>query len=219
VIVAAGCAHSIPSSSGTFPASSEAYRLVLMTTACWLGGVWTEAEGEPADARKATTAARCHEVVRWVFGSDDRVRYEQLRAFEEGTVREVGVQVKRLARKEMDDDGRRDLVALFDAVADAERVEVLVRSDSPKAVSEIQDRAPKQQTASSSIDKGRVEHTGQGTGAGALGFCPGIALESNLQVESTSHGVRMIVRVVPPARVEDLSGITEERAAALKKQP
>jgi hypothetical protein len=66
-----------------------AHKLAIATVSCWLGGVWADAIGEPPENRKASDEARCNEVVRQVWGGDDKAKLEQLRAFDETTVEDV----------------------------------------------------------------------------------------------------------------------------------
>ena len=56
---------------------------------CWFGGVWADAIGEPPENRKASDEARCNDVVHQVWGTDDKGKYEQLRALDEHAVEDV----------------------------------------------------------------------------------------------------------------------------------
>jgi hypothetical protein len=99
-----------------------------MTAACWFGGVWGDAEGESPEIRKQASEARCHDVVRRVYGHDDQTRYEQLRAIEAEVVADVAGKVETLAKEDADDSPRSQvLAALVQAVAGAQREGMLAR--------------------------------------------------------------------------------------------
>ena len=99
-----------------------------MAAACWFGGVWGDAEGESPEFRKQASDARCHDVVRRVYGHDDQARYEQLRALEGEVVADIAAKVETLAKEDPDDAPRSQvLAALVQAVAAAQREGMLAR--------------------------------------------------------------------------------------------
>jgi hypothetical protein len=84
-----------PGGGSTLPAAPLAqnslgvHKLAINAVSCWFGGVWADAIGEAAENRKLSDEARCNEVVRQVWGTDDKTKYEQLRAMDESTVEDV----------------------------------------------------------------------------------------------------------------------------------
>jgi hypothetical protein len=58
------------------------YKLGLLATACWMGGVWSDAEGRPASDWRARDEQRCRDLVVTIYGRFDQARYEQIRANE-----------------------------------------------------------------------------------------------------------------------------------------
>ncbi len=111
------------------PPKEEAHRLVVATIACWLGGVWTDAEGDLDDATRAADAERlCHDVVKRIYGTDDPGRFERLRAVEAGEVITARDKILAVARADSVDAARQEqLGKFFDAVADAERETMMAR--------------------------------------------------------------------------------------------
>ena len=51
-----------------------AHKLAIAAVSCWFGGVWADAIGEPPENRKASDEARCNDVVRQVWGTDDKAK-------------------------------------------------------------------------------------------------------------------------------------------------
>jgi hypothetical protein len=105
------------------PLRAEAgHNLAVMAAACWFGGVWGDAEGDSPETRTSASEARCHDVVRRVYGHDDAARYEQLRALEGDVVADIAGKVETLAREDSDDAPRSQALAhLVQAVAVAQR--------------------------------------------------------------------------------------------------
>jgi hypothetical protein len=69
--------------------SLGAHKLAITAVSCWFGGVWADAIGEAPENRKLSDEARCNDVVRQVWGADDKAKYEQLRALDEHAVEDV----------------------------------------------------------------------------------------------------------------------------------
>jgi hypothetical protein len=100
----------------------------MMAAACWFGGVWGDAEGDSPDTRAKASEARCHDVVRRVYASDDTTRYEKLRALEGDIVGDIAAKVETLAREDSDDAPRSQALAdLVKAVAAAQREAMFAR--------------------------------------------------------------------------------------------
>lgn len=96
--------------------------------ACWFGGVWSDAEGDAKEARAADAERRCHELVKRVYGADDDVRYERIRALERVEVAELEQRILAVAANASENAARRQqLGRFFNAVADAERETLLAR--------------------------------------------------------------------------------------------
>jgi hypothetical protein len=111
------------------PLRAEAgHNLAIMAAACWFGGVWGDAEGDSPETRAQASEARCHDVVRRVYGHDDTTRYEQLRALEGDIVADIAAKVETLAREDSDDAPRSQALAdLVKAVAAAQRESLFAR--------------------------------------------------------------------------------------------
>jgi hypothetical protein len=118
-----------PAVAAPAPLRPEAgHNLAIMAAACWFGGVWGDAEGESPEIRAQASDARCHDVVRRVYGHDDQSRYEQLRAIEANVVADIAGKVETLAKEDPDDSPRSQvLAALVEAVAAAQREGMLAR--------------------------------------------------------------------------------------------
>jgi hypothetical protein len=113
----------------TAPLRPEAgHNLAILAAACWFGGIWSDAEGDSEDTRGHATEARCHDVVRRVYGADSEDHYRQLRALEPSVVGDVAAKVETLAKEDSDDAPRRETLAkLVQAVAGAEREAMFAR--------------------------------------------------------------------------------------------
>ena len=81
-----------------------------------------------ADTRAESSQARCHDVIQRVYGNDDKVRYEQLRALEPSVVGDLAGKVESLAKEDPDDAPRsKTLAELVQAVAAAQREAAVAR--------------------------------------------------------------------------------------------
>ncbi|HEY1535122.1 MAG TPA: hypothetical protein VGF76_13940 [Polyangiaceae bacterium] len=108
--------------------SEEAHRLLTATVACWLGGVWSDAEGVDDATRSKDAERRCHQLVERVYGTDDQARYERLRALDPVEVSELKAKILATARIDTVDHAReQQLGALLDAMANAERESMIAR--------------------------------------------------------------------------------------------
>jgi hypothetical protein len=114
----------VPTNDGTPPPAAEgqAHKLFTQTNGCWFGGIWSDAEREPPDQRRAETEARCRDVLRTVYSNDDKAKVEQLRAFDAGTIGDLSAKVDSLAAGDAKDSPRREmLVKVLNAAANAQR--------------------------------------------------------------------------------------------------
>ncbi len=108
--------------------SEEAHRLVTATVACWLGGVWSDAEGITEAARSADAERRCHQLITRVYGTYDQARFERLRALDPVEVSDLQTKILAVARMDTVDHAREQrLGMLFDAVANAQRENMIAR--------------------------------------------------------------------------------------------
>jgi hypothetical protein len=118
------------------------HNLAMMAAACWFGGVWGDAEGDSPEIRKQASEARCHDVVRRVYGHDDTTRYEQLRALEGEVVADIAAKVETLAREDSDDAPRSQALAdLVKAIAAAQREALFARRAAARVIRDL-DREP-----------------------------------------------------------------------------
>jgi len=123
------------------------HNLAILASACWFGGIWGDAEGETEDTRTQASDARCHDVVRRVYGRDDDDHYRQLRALEPTVVGDVAAKVETLAKEDADDAPRSQVLAtLVQAVAAAEREAMLARRAGARVKRDL-DREPDKLTA------------------------------------------------------------------------
>jgi len=81
---------------------------------------------------------------------------------------------------------------------------------------EIRRRAAAQQELAGKPARGHEEHTGQGTGSGRYGFCPGMMEGTTIVATDTADGARIVVRARRAADVPQLQRTTRERAARLQ---
>jgi hypothetical protein len=147
-----------PAASATAPAppaaptaassatQNEAHKLVVAAAACWFGGVWSDALGEQDEMKVRGVEARCKEVERRVWGTDDKGHYEELRAIEMKAAADVVAKVDETAKGDGVDGPRRDaLVKMAGAVADAQR-ELMVARRAGERVKRDLDREPEKLT-------------------------------------------------------------------------
>ncbi|HEX6835864.1 MAG TPA: hypothetical protein VF334_04790 [Polyangia bacterium] len=99
-------------------------------------------------------------------------------------------------------------------------VELDVTAPDPFGRHEIRRRADVQKNvASARRTRGHDEHTGQGTGSGRYGYCPGIMQSTTVTVVDIAGGVRLSVRAATPEAIAELQRTTHARAARLQAPP
>ncbi len=78
-------------SDAIFPpgARPAGYKLGLMATACWMGGVWSDAEGAAPASWRERDDQRCRDLVVTVYGEMNPARYQQLRENEARAVEDL----------------------------------------------------------------------------------------------------------------------------------
>jgi hypothetical protein len=107
-----------PAKAGEGPA--QAHALVLEAAGCWLGGLWSDAEG--ADVRRAAAEKRCLSLVQRLYGSEDKAKYDQLRLVEPKVVDKLAADVDKLASGDPVDGPRKEALGrLLRALAGAQR--------------------------------------------------------------------------------------------------
>ena len=98
----------------------EAHKLLVLAGSCWFGGAWADALGEQDQVKVTGIETRCHELERRVWGTDDKVHYEQVRAFEQNAASDIVAKVDETAKGDSVDGPRREaLVKLASAVEGA----------------------------------------------------------------------------------------------------
>jgi hypothetical protein len=81
---------------------------------------------------------------------------------------------------------------------------------------EIRRRAQKQLAVGMHEQRGALEHTGQGTGSGKFGYCPGMIEDTVVSVDELPDGARITVRANQPSGIVRLQKDTAQRAEALR---
>jgi hypothetical protein len=116
--------------AAVFPAGAQpsGYKLGLLATACWMGGVWSDAEGVPPADWRNRDDQRCKDLVVSVYGQFSPARYEQLRA---GDAQAVGDLLAKIRATEPSPT-RDQTVALFRDVAATMHEGMLARRSSDR---------------------------------------------------------------------------------------
>jgi hypothetical protein len=127
-------ASQLPRTTASMPASANAgelasdssregaHKLAVAAVACWLGGVWSDAEGVAEETRAANAQRRCQKLVLDVYGSYDQARYERLRALDAVEILELKRRILGATGSGSLDAARAQQLSTFiDLVADAER--------------------------------------------------------------------------------------------------
>ena len=113
-----------PTAIAVPPAAPEApaHKLLVEANACWFGGIWSDAERDMPEARRGGIEARCRVVLRTVYGSDDKTRLEQLRAFEGGVVGDLSAKIETIAANDPKEAPHKEMFAkLVTSTAAAQR--------------------------------------------------------------------------------------------------
>jgi TusA-related sulfurtransferase len=95
-------------------------------------------------------------------------------------------------------------------------VEVTVTAPDPATQEEIRRRARHQERIAMQSARGVIEHTGEGTGSGKFGYCPGMLQETRVSAEDVPGGTKLTVRADRPQQVHKLQKTTQKRAEALR---
>ena len=95
-------------------------------------------------------------------------------------------------------------------------VELTVTALDKTKQEEIRRRAHRQESISIQSARGAIEHTGEGTGSGQFGYCPGMIEGTHVTAMDVPEGARLTVQSAQPSQVKKLQRITKERAEALR---
>ncbi len=137
-------ANVAPSASAVVapPAAHDtAYKLVVTTASCLLGGLWSDSEGESgASERRAAIARRCGAVVHAVTGEDDPMKIESLKMLDASMTDPLVAKVKALAADDALDEEHAaaiqklasSLVAAAREASSARRAAAKIRADIEK---------------------------------------------------------------------------------------
>ena len=108
--------------AGPVAPEAPAHKLFVEANACWFGGIWSDAERDIPEARRGAVEARCRDVLRTVYGNDDKTRLEQLRAFEGSVVGDLAAKIETIAANDPKEAPRKEMLSkLVIAVAAAQR--------------------------------------------------------------------------------------------------
>jgi hypothetical protein len=128
-----------------------AHALLLHAAGCWFGGLWSDAEGTlTADERRALGEKRCMNLVMRLFGSQDKVKYDQLRLVDSVVLDRLAKEIDELAAADAAGDGARKdaLGRLLRALGAAQREnnEAHIAADAVKG--DLKNRPPEPDTLS-----------------------------------------------------------------------
>jgi len=150
LLIACGNSKPPPKTSDTPPTAADAgltakttgtaHKLVALSTACWLGGVWAEAEGETSlSEKRAGDEARCKEVIVLADGKENPDEMLPLRGLEPKVTTELKEKVDAFARKDgLDDAHVAGLSKLFAAIVDSQVEAMAARRSADKIKGDIE---------------------------------------------------------------------------------
>ena len=175
----------------------QAQGWLVAAVGCWLGGVWSDAEGAKEEERIDAAKQRCHTLVQRLYGTDDQSHYEKLRALDESAISDLSAKIATVAQNDAVDEGRaQQLVQLLQALAAAEREAMFAR----RAANDIKnDIAVAQPAAKRKTDElAAVKPLGEGK-----------AFESLLRLEvgELSHEARAVAVLYAMDRMETARGL------------
>ena len=213
---AAEQASAAPAPVGEGPA--QAHALVLQAAGCWFGGLWSDAEGGDASARRAAGEKRCLGLVQRLYGSEDKVKYDQLRLVDAKIVDKLAADVDKLAAADPVDGPRKEpLGRLLRAVAAAQResneahiaadtVKADLKAHEPETLSRDETAAVAPLRAHAGLKKLLELDAGDLTGeAHALGLLTAMdrmevarGLPKHLKVYAVGDAYQLVFGVAPP---------------------
>ena len=111
-----------PSPVAASAPEAPAHKLFVEANACWFGGIWSDAERDVPEARRGVVEARCRDVLRAVYGNDDKTRLEQLRGFEGSVVGDLAAKIETIAANDPKEASHKEMLSkLVVTVAAAQR--------------------------------------------------------------------------------------------------
>ncbi len=109
-------------------AGEEAHRALIAAVACWMGGMWSDAEAASDEDRVTVSKRRCQVLIRRLYQRDDPDLEERTRSLEPMAVAQLRDKILALAKSDGIDATRtQQLVSLLNASADAARETMLAR--------------------------------------------------------------------------------------------
>ncbi len=192
------------------------YDLVIKSTSCWMGGLWSDALGEKEFERQANIEKRCKDLLAYIAETPES--YNTLRAVEPKIVTEIADRVKKDAGKE---ESAGELVAMLQMTAEATRETLHARRAADKVKEDAEkDRtqyAPDKVTASPELRKSEAVHALLGASLGgytadahAIGVLFAIdrmqiahGLPKHLKIFVVGEPLKDIFGVAPPAVSDD----------------
>ncbi len=139
--------HATPSASASAPVvvtppapHDTAYKLVITTASCLLGGLWADTEGEAgASERRAAIARRCGAAARAISGEDDPMKVESLKMLDASMTDPLVAKVKAFAANdELDDEHAAALQKLASSLVAAAREAAAARRAAAKIRGDIE---------------------------------------------------------------------------------
>ncbi len=117
---------------------AAAHRLVIAAGACWLGGLWSDAQGVSDIERSDASKKHCGDLIKQAYGSDVQDRVERIRALDAVEVAELAGKLDSAARAENLDASRAtQLRRQLNLIADAEREVMYARRAGDKVKDDI----------------------------------------------------------------------------------
>jgi hypothetical protein len=107
----------------------EAHGWLVAAVGCWLGGVWSDAEGAAEADRIDASKQRCRTLVHRLYDdSDEQSHYEKLRALDQSAIADISAKIATVAQNDAVDRERvEQLQQLLQAIAGAEREAMFAR--------------------------------------------------------------------------------------------
>ena len=141
-LLVTGCPNEAkPPGAFNSPSAPEmGHKYVILATACWFGGFWSDAEGDKASARAGEDRQRCADVVNMTY-DNSREHIEQFRALEQGALDAFVSRAADLAGDDTIDAPRKDqVVKLAKAVSAAHKELLHLRRAAHRVVSDASER-------------------------------------------------------------------------------
>lgn len=132
-LAAAQAARTGAPPSQTAAGETGAHHLVIAAGACWLGGVWSDAEGASEIERSDASRKRCQALIESTYGRADEGRFERFRAVDAVELSDYANKVAAAASTDhLDAAQLAELRGALSALAEAERETVAMRRAADK---------------------------------------------------------------------------------------